>query len=134
MMPSRWPARSYARRWRRSTSPARRRRWSGCSACLPLARTTVSSTGLPRAISSVGYAEIELPPLSEDASMELAARLLGLGDQHGQGATALALPATLHGLLERAAGTPLWLEELVRTLIERGLLVAEAGGWRLTDD
>jgi class 3 adenylate cyclase/predicted ATPase len=80
------------------------------------------------------YAEIELRPLSDDASMELAARLLSQGDQAGPTAAIRTLPATLHDLLERAAGTPLWLEELVRTLVERGLLVVEADGWRLTDD
>jgi tetratricopeptide (TPR) repeat protein len=37
-------------------------------------------------------------------------------------------------MLERAAGTPLWVEELVRTLTERGLLVPEDGRWRVAAD
>ena len=37
-------------------------------------------------------------------------------------------------LLERAAGTPLWLEELIRTLLERGILIEDGGGWQLVAD
>ena len=84
------------------------------------------------------YAEIALRPLSEAASSELVARLLGLpegnGDTDGQPVGGRALPPALRSLLERAAGTPLWLEELVRTLTERGILAEHAGRWQLDGD
>jgi tetratricopeptide (TPR) repeat protein len=70
------------------------------------------------------YVEVTLRPLSETSSAELVAKLLRVDE----------LPPGLRGTLERAAGTPLWVEELVRTLIERGLLVAEDGRWRVTAD
>ena len=83
------------------------------------------------------YAEIGLRPLSEAASAELAARLLGqspIGQDGATSAPPTALPPTLRVLLERAAGTPLWLEELIRTLLERGILVEGSGGWQLVAD
>jgi class 3 adenylate cyclase/tetratricopeptide (TPR) repeat protein len=70
------------------------------------------------------HTELLLRPLSETASTELVAELLGLAEP----------PPGLRSVLERAAGTPLWVEELVSTLIERGLLVAEDGQWRVTAD
>jgi len=81
------------------------------------------------------YAEIGLRPLSEAASAELAARLLGQTPADTGSATvgeASSLPPALRVLLERAAGTPLWLEELVRTLVERGVLIEGDDGWQLT--
>ena len=81
------------------------------------------------------YAEIGLRPLSEAASAELAARLLGQTPADAGSATvaeASSLPPALRVLLERAAGTPLWLEELVRTLVERGVLIEGEDGWQLT--
>jgi class 3 adenylate cyclase/tetratricopeptide (TPR) repeat protein len=98
------------------------------------------------------YVEIALRPLSEAASAELAARLLGLwvdqapdaeddprpGRDPSQpdraDAAPSALPVALRALLERAAGTPLWLEELVRTLVERGVLAEGEDGWQLVGD
>jgi class 3 adenylate cyclase/tetratricopeptide (TPR) repeat protein len=70
------------------------------------------------------YTEIVLRPLSEAASAELVAHLLDLEE----------LPSGLRDVLERAAGTPLWVEELVRTLVERGLLARQDGGWRVAAD
>ncbi len=58
------------------------------------------------------YTEINLQPLTSDAARELASGLLG----------ATQLPDSVHSLLDRAAGTPLWLEELIRTLQERGVV------------
>ncbi len=68
--------------------------------------------------------ELVLRPLSDRASGELARRLLGLDE----------LPDGLRPILERAAGTPLWVEELVRTLVERGLLVDAGGRWGVAAD
>ena len=83
------------------------------------------------------YVEVGLRPLSEAASAELVALLLGQTPAGPDGAAAAppsALPPALRILLERAAGTPLWLEELVRALVERGILVDGDGGWQLTGD
>lgn len=68
--------------------------------------------------------EVHLRPLSESASANLVAELLGLPQP----------PLGLSSVLERAAGTPLWVEELVSTLVERGLLVSESGQWRVVAD
>jgi class 3 adenylate cyclase/predicted ATPase len=78
------------------------------------------------------YLEIGLRSLSEAASAELVARLLGQGE--GAVGSFAALPPALGVLLERAAGTPLWLEELVSTLLERGILIEGDDGWRLVAD
>jgi class 3 adenylate cyclase len=82
------------------------------------------------------YAEIALRPLSEAASAELAARLLGRAETLADGPDdeAPTLPTALRSFLERAAGTPLWLEELVRTLVERGVLVESEDGWQIIGD
>ncbi len=62
------------------------------------------------------YTEINLRPLSEGESDELVNRLLAIAD----------LPDSLRGRIrERAAGNPFYVEEVVRTLIEKGALVAE---------
>ena len=70
------------------------------------------------------YSEIVLQPLSEAASAQLVGHLLDLEE----------LPSGLRDVLERAAGTPLWVEELIRTLVERGLLAREDGRWRVAAD
>ena len=42
-----------------------------------------------------------------------------------------ALPAQVSAImLARAAGNPFYVEEFIRTLIERGWMIAEEGGWR----
>jgi class 3 adenylate cyclase len=65
------------------------------------------------------YQQIALRPLDEDATEEIVAELLGRDPSLG------ALPGHLR---ERAAGNPFFLEELVRTLVEAGLLTGERGG------
>jgi class 3 adenylate cyclase len=82
------------------------------------------------------YAEIALRPLSEAASAELAAHLLGQNgaEDASDSVDGRALPPAVRTLLERAAGTPLWLEELVRTLVDRGILAAQDGRWQLPGD
>ena len=68
---------------------------------------------------------ILLPPLTQEATARLVGDLL---DQS-------LLPAeTQRALLERAEGNPLYAQEYVRMLTDRGLLVREAGGWRLTGE
>lgn len=62
------------------------------------------------------YTEIKLRPLSLEESGELVDRLLDNAD----------LPEDLRGnIQERAGGNPFYVEEIVRTLIERGAVVAE---------
>ena len=66
---------------------------------------------------------IEVGPLSDDAAEELLDRLV----------RASVVPESLkRDLLTRAAGVPLYLEEMVRTLVDKGVLTPnDAGpGWR----
>jgi class 3 adenylate cyclase len=65
---------------------------------------------------------ILLSPLSEADTARLVGELLDQG----------LLPAeTQQALLERAGGNPLYAQEYVRMLRDRGLLVRDGGGWRL---
>lgn len=79
------------------------------------------------------FTEISLPPLSMEESDELVNRLLNNPD----------LPETMRAsILEKAAGNPFFIEEVVRSLIEGGAVVAEEiptdGGvqriWRATSE
>ena len=68
---------------------------------------------------------ISLTPLSDEDTGRLVGGLL---DQ-------TLLPAEVQRmLLERAEGNPLYAQEYVRMLQDRGLLVREAGGWTLIGD
>ncbi len=73
---------------------------------------------------SDGFTNITLEPLSELGSLDMTARLLSLE----------SLPLALKELIaRRAEGNPFFVEELVRTLIERGALEqSEDGGWEAT--
>ncbi len=64
-----------------------------------------------------------LDPLGEDESRELARGLLG-----GKPAP----EALLDLVLARASGNPLFMEEMLRSLIERGVLTEEKDQWVLT--
>src|SRR5262249_28074903 len=65
---------------------------------------------------------ITLPPLTGDETGQLLSLLLDRAD----------VPAGLREtLLARADRNPLYAEEFVRMLVERGLLVQENGGWTL---
>jgi len=67
---------------------------------------------------------ISLSPLSDEDTGELVGALLGEAE----------LPAPVAGsVLAHTAGNPLYAEEYARMLIERGYLVHEDGGWRLTE-
>jgi class 3 adenylate cyclase/tetratricopeptide (TPR) repeat protein len=67
---------------------------------------------------------VSLAPLSDVEATRLVDELL---DQ-------AVLPAELHPvLLERAGGNPLYAEQYVRMLKDRGLLVRDRAGWRLGD-
>jgi class 3 adenylate cyclase/tetratricopeptide (TPR) repeat protein len=71
-----------------------------------------------------GFTNIVLKPLSELGSLEMVERLLSLE----------SLPLALTELISgRAEGNPFFVEELIRTLIERGALAqSEDGGWETT--
>ena len=77
------------------------------------------------------YTELALRPLSEADGNELVDRLLNHPD----------LPHSLRsGILEKSGGNPFFIEEVVRTLIDNGILIAEERGvngqtrrtWRAT--
>ena len=68
---------------------------------------------------------VSLSPLSGDDTARLVAQLL---DQ-------TLVPADLQqALVARAEGNPFYAQEYVRMLQEQGLLVREAGGWRLAGE
>lgn len=85
------------------------------------------SAGLP-AVASEGslghYSEIRLEPLSSDASRELLRQLLG-GDDLG---------SSLASVLERSDGNPFYLEEVLRSLIQDGVIAQVDGAWTETGD
>jgi class 3 adenylate cyclase len=67
-------------------------------------------------------ATVSLSPLSEEDTARLVADLLGQA----------LLPAELQAaLLGRAGGNPLYAEEYVRMLVDRGFLQRAGGSWRL---
>lgn len=78
---------------------------------------------LTRAPDILGHApRVELAPLSESETGRLVAGLLD----------AVVLPAEVQRpILERAAGNPLFAEEFVRLLRDRGLVVEKGASWEL---
>lgn len=69
-----------------------------------------------------GVRRVGLSPLGREASLELIGRLLG-----GAGASE-GLADRIH---RRSGGNPLFIEELVRSLVEAGRLEGRPGGYRL---
>jgi predicted ATPase len=66
------------------------------------------------------YAHLGLVPLDETSSGELVENLLAIAD----------IPAEVRSLIQdRSEGNPFFLEELIRELIERGILVQQNGKW-----
>jgi predicted ATPase/class 3 adenylate cyclase len=73
------------------------------------------------------YTEILLKPLSQDNSQELISSLLTISD----------LPSSVRNLiLQKAEGNPFFVEEVVRTLIDREVVVRDEDGgrWLATKD
>lgn len=68
------------------------------------------------------FTDLALTPLTEAGAVEMASRLLSLGE----------VPEALRNLVvQRAEGNPFYVEEMLRSLIEQGALVrAGAGGWK----
>ncbi|ESZ40708.1 MULTISPECIES: adenylate/guanylate cyclase domain-containing protein [unclassified Mesorhizobium] len=73
--------------------------------------------------SRVSHTALRLSPLDSDDGRRLVAALFG--DNWVNAARGL-----LDQILERAGGNPLFLEEIVRGLIDRGVLVREGQQWR----
>ena len=98
--------------------------------CVSRTETSETSEAWMRLITKLreqcsdGFTNITLKPLSELGSLEMTARLLSLK----------SLPLALKELIAgRAEGNPFFVEELVRTLIERGALAqSEDGRWQAT--
>ncbi len=68
------------------------------------------------------FMPLRLQHLSPDQSLSLLRSLLAAAD----------LPEALRGeILARAAGVPFYLEEILRMLIDRGILQREDGGWNV---
>lgn len=67
------------------------------------------------------YAHLGLVPLDDASSRKLVENLLELAD----------IPVEIKELIqERSEGNPFYLEELIRELIERGVLVQQDGRWQ----
>jgi class 3 adenylate cyclase/tetratricopeptide (TPR) repeat protein len=83
------------------------------------------SWGLRQKIQTVHahvHTDVNLGPLSPEASSDLAMKLLGTDH----------LPVDLQELfLEKTEGVPLFVEELAKSLIEQGALERNAASWRL---
>jgi class 3 adenylate cyclase/tetratricopeptide (TPR) repeat protein len=66
-----------------------------------------------------------LDPLTSEQSNDLVTQLLAIDN----------LPIALRRrILERAEGNPFFIEEIVRHLIDRGIIVRDTAEWRATDD
>jgi class 3 adenylate cyclase/tetratricopeptide (TPR) repeat protein len=83
-----------------------------------------SETRLARLLESLPE-QMQVPPLSRDESRAFIDAVLG---EHG-------LPAPFVGrTLEHAEGNPLFLEEMLKSLADRGLIHSEDGVWQATGD
>jgi class 3 adenylate cyclase/tetratricopeptide (TPR) repeat protein len=70
------------------------------------------------------HTALALRPLSEADAVTMAGQLLGAGD----------LPSELRqALLDKAEGVPLFIEEVIRTLLDLGVLRREGSGYRLVE-
>jgi tetratricopeptide (TPR) repeat protein len=72
------------------------------------------------------HGRIDLKPLDNALSQELAEALLARIDGAPQGLRTL--------IVEGAEGNPFYMEELVKMLIDDGVIVVEAEGWRVVAD
>ena len=71
------------------------------------------------------HVEVTLQPLDAEHARELVANLLEVDD----------LPIKVRSLiLEKAEGNPFFVEEVIRTLLDRGLVVRRDGHWHATEE
>ena len=88
------------------------------------AQTTDRLMAVLREEPEVSYHELTLAPLDAACSQTLIGNMLDIK----------GLPASLVGrIVERADGNPYFIEEVVRSLIDQGLLVAGEGGFEVTE-
>jgi predicted ATPase len=76
------------------------------------------------------YTQLRLAPLGKEEAEEFLTELLGataVGTTH-----ASPLQALKQLILEKTEGTPFFMEEVVQTLAEEGVLVGERGHYRIT--
>ena len=77
------------------------------------------------------FCQIDLHELTPEQSRLLIANLLRAPPNASRNTQAEALaPAVKQMILDRAQGNPLYLEELVYSLIDSGMLIRQATGWR----
>lgn len=79
------------------------------------------------------FCQIDLHELTPDQSRLMVANLLdgSAGDHAKKDAQAELLPpAVQQTILDRAQGNPLYLEELIYSLIDHEMLIRQASGWR----
>jgi predicted ATPase/class 3 adenylate cyclase len=104
--------------------------WQNCRDCPLLiviaARPAVIDRGppwLPQAGDDPFHRLITLAPLGEDESRQLVRTILR---------RLPAVPASLESLIvEKAAGNPFYIEEMIRMLIDDGVLLPSNEGWQL---
>ncbi|HEX2089968.1 MAG TPA: adenylate/guanylate cyclase domain-containing protein [Actinomycetota bacterium] len=90
---------------------------------LGTARPEFRSEGFEFGLDPSRYRQLVLEPLSEKESASLVGELLSQSD----------LPPQLHSqVLAKSEGNPYFVEELLRRLIDEGLLVRDNGRWRAT--
>jgi predicted ATPase len=70
------------------------------------------------------HTALTLHPLSETDAVAMAGQLLGAADMP---------PALRQALLDKAEGVPLFIEEVIRTLLDLGLLRREGDGYRVVE-
>jgi len=71
------------------------------------------------------YRAISLAPLDQNQSRELVASLLEVED----------LPLSVRQtILDKSEGNPFFVEEIIRSLIDRGLVIRKEGHWRTTEE
>jgi len=71
------------------------------------------------------HVDITLHPLGEEDARELVANLLEVDD----------LPIKVRSLiLDKAEGNPFFVEEVIRSLLDRGLVVRQDGHWHATEE
>lgn len=80
------------------------------------------ATARPEAAPLAGGEILLLEPLAESDGERLLNELLGATP-----------PAGVHELVERAQGNPFFVEEILSTLIDRGLLARTGGAWTLSE-
>ncbi|HEY3345965.1 MAG TPA: adenylate/guanylate cyclase domain-containing protein [Anaerolineaceae bacterium] len=75
-----------------------------------------------RDLLGASLVEVDLPPLTQAESQQLVTHLLD----------AAALPEEIRSVvLDKAEGNPLFVEEVIRMLLDRGFIAREGATWRL---